>query len=312
MILKEILEIYNYVDRSDANGYSIKQLFESHGAKDVEVKVLGSKDSTTDFIRVKIPGTNGKSKGGDAPTLGILGRLGGLGARPEVIGMVSDGDGALVCLAVALKILDMNEKGDFLKGDVIISTHICPDAPTQPHDPVPFMGSPIDMQTINKEEITGDLDGVLSIDTTKGNRVINTNGFAISPTVKEGYILRTSEDLLDIMQMTTGKLPFVFPLTTQDITPYGNDIYHLNSILQPATATDAPVVGIAITTEVPVAGCATGASHPFDLEQAGRFTLEVAKAFGEGKCRLYDEKEFEEIQKRYGSMNHIQTLGEGY
>ena len=48
--------------------------------------------------------------------------------------------------------------------------------------------------------------------------------------------------------------------------PYGNDLYHLNSILQPATATSAPVVGIAITTEVPVPGCATGASHFIDME----------------------------------------------
>ena len=109
-----------------------------------------------------------------------------------MLGLVSDGDGAIVALAVALKVLDMNNKGDFLKGDIIVSTHICPNAPTQPHDPVPFMGSPVDMASVNKEEVTGELDAILSIDTTKGNRVINTNGFAISPTVKEGYILRTS------------------------------------------------------------------------------------------------------------------------
>ena len=83
--------------------------------------------------------------------------------------------------------------------------------------------------------------------------MINTRGFAISPTVKEGYILRTSEDLLELMQITTGKLPYVFPLATQDITPYGNDVHHLNSVLQPCTATNAPVVGVAITAEVMVA-----------------------------------------------------------
>ena len=111
------------------------------------------------------------------------------------------------------------------------------------------------------------------------------------------------------MQNSTGKLPVVFPITTQDITPYGNDIYHLNSILQPATATDAPVVGVAITAETAVPGSATGASHPFDLEQAGRFTIEVAKMFGEGNCQFYDEAEFERITKLYGSMHHLQTLG---
>ena len=68
------------------------------------------------------------------------------------------------------------------------------------------------MSQVNQEEVSDDLDAILSVDTTKGNRVINTRGFAISPTVKEGYILRTSEDLLDLMQITTGKLPYVFPL----------------------------------------------------------------------------------------------------
>ena len=223
--------------------------------------------------------------------------------------MVSDADGAVVALAVAAKLLDMQNKGDFLDGDVIVSTHICPDAPTQPHKPVAFMGSPVDMATVNKEEVDGELDAILSIDTTKGNRVINHRGFAISPTVKEGYILKTSNDLLDIMEITTGKLPFVFPITTQDITPYGNDVYHINSILQPSTATEAPVVGIAITTEVPVPGCATGASHPFDLEQAARFSLEVAKQYGRGNCKFYDEVEFNRLTKLYGSMHHIQTLG---
>jgi hypothetical protein len=171
------------------------------------------------------------------------------------------------------------------------------------------MGSPVDMARVNEEEVSGDLDAILSIDTTKGNRVINHRGFAISSTVKEGYILKVSDDLLNIMEITTGKLPVVFPLSTQDITPYGNGLYHLNSILQPSTATEVPVVGIAITTEVPVPGCATGASNPFDLEQASRFTLEVAKAYGRGECKFYEEAEFEILKNLYGSMTHIQSQG---
>ena len=211
-------------------------------------------------------------------------------------------------MKMQIQLLDMQNKGDFLEGDVFISTHICPDAPTAPHIPVPFMGSPVEMAQVNAEEFTPELDAVLSVDTTKGNRVINHNGFAISPTVKEGYILRTSEDLLDLMQITTGKLPKVFPLTQQDITPYGNDLHHLNSILQPATATDAPVVGIAITTETTVPGCATGASHMTDLDEAARFMLEVAKSFGSRSLKLYDEEEFEKLQNLYGPMNHFQKL----
>lgn len=309
MVLKQILEIYEYIDSANANGEEIKEYMESLGAKDVQVKTITGDKGKTDFIRITIPGTRGKSKGMDAPTLGVLGRLGGIGARPEMIGMVSDADGAVVALAVAAKLLDMQNKGDFLPGDVVVSTHICPNAPTQPHKPVPFMGSPVDMATVNREEVSGDLDAILSIDTTKGNRIINHKGFAISPTVKEGYILKVSDDLLDIMEITTGRLPAVFPITTQDITPYGNGLYHLNSILQPATATKAPVVGVAITTEVPVPGCATGASHPHDLELAARFTIEVAKAFGKGHCKFYDEEEFNLLTKLYGSMHQLQTLG---
>lgn len=309
MLMRQILDVYDLLDRADASGALMEHYMRELGAEDVVVTPIEGPKGRTDMIRITIPGVKGKISGGEAPTLGVLGRLGGLGARPEQIGFVSDGDGALAALAVAAKLLDMRRKGDRLEGDVVVCTHICPDAPTSPHKPVPFMGSPVDMATVNRHEVDGRLDAILSVDTTKGNRVINTRGFAISPTVKEGYILRVSEDLLDVMQTTTGKLPYVFPLTTQDITPYGNRLFHLNSILQPATATDAPVVGVAITTEAPVAGCATGATHFSDIEEAARFVLETAKAYGRGLCRFYDAEEFAALKARYGEMKQLQTLG---
>ena len=312
MLMKQILEIYDILDSIYANGAAMEEYLRVIDTDaDIDVYELKGEngDGKTDMIKIRIPGTKGKTVGGEAPTIGLLGRLGGIGARPERIGFVSDGDGALCALAIAAKILDMRKKGDVLEGDVLISTHICPVAPTQPHKPVAFMGSPVEIAQVNKEEVSDDLDAILSVDTTKGNRVINTRGFAISPTVKEGYILKTSEDLLDIMQITTGRLPYVFPLTTQDITPYGNDLYHLNSVLQPCTATPAPVVGVAITTEMPVPGCATGATHICDVEEAARFMLEVAKSFGRGECQFYDKEEYEKIVHKYGSMKHLQTKG---
>ena len=312
MLMKQILEIYDILDSIYANGAAVEEYLRVIDPDaDIDVYELKGEngDGKTDMIKIRIPGTKGKTVGGEAPTIGLLGRLGGIGARPERIGFVSDGDGALCALAIAAKILDMRKKGDALEGDVLISTHICPVAPTQPHKPVAFMGSPVEIAQVNKEEVSDDLDAILSVDTTKGNRVINTRGFAISPTVKEGYILKTSEDLLDIMQITTGRLPYVFPLTTQDITPYGNDLYHLNSVLQPCTATPAPVVGVAITTEMPVPGCATGATHICEVEEAARFMLEVAKSFGRGECQFYDKEEYEKIVHKYGSMKHLQTKG---
>ena len=310
MLMKQIIDAYEVLDSTYVTGEKVKEyLLGIKPDANIEVYELVGPKGSTDMLKVRIPGKNGKMNGGDAPTIGLLGRLGGIGARPERIGFVSDGDGALCAVALAAKLLDMQKKGDFLEGDVFISTHVCPDAPTTPHEPVPFMNSPVETWQVNKEEVTDDLDAVLVVDTTKGNRIINHRGFAISPTVKEGYILRVSEDLLDVMISTTGRLPHVFALSQQDITPYGNGLYHLNSILQPATATKAPVVGVAVTTETTVAGCATGATHLEDLEDAGRFMLEAAKAFGNGLCSFYDEEEFGRIQKLYGSMEHFQTLG---
>ena len=66
----------------------------------------------------------------------------------------------------------------------------------------------------------------------------------------------------------------------QDITPYASGVFHLNSILQPATATSAPVVGVAITTGSAVPGCATGATDLASLEAAARFCIETATGFG--------------------------------
>lgn len=123
----------------------------------------------------------------------MIGRLGGIGARPGRTGLVSDADGAIAALSAALKLAEMSTKGDILEGDVIVTTHICPNAPTQPHEPVDFMGSPVDMDAMNEYEVEKGIEAFLSIDATKGNNVINHKGFAISPTVKEGYILRISD-----------------------------------------------------------------------------------------------------------------------
>lgn len=309
MALKQVLDLYEVMDSAFVTGQTIIDMIKATGVEDCKIKTIKGSKGQTDFIKIKIPGLQGKTAGGNAPTLGVIGRLGGLGARPERIGFVSDGDGALAAAATALKLGLMAQRGDKLAGDVIIGTHICPNAPTRPHQPVPFMDSPVDFKTMNECEIDPAMDAILSIDTTKGNRIINTRGFAISPTVKEGYILRVSDDLLDLMQITTGRLPEVFAITTQDITPYGNGLFHLNSILQPSVAATAPTVGVAITTEVAVPGCATGATHLTDVEMTVRFVIEAAKAFTQGQCRFYDPEEFELIQNLYGSMRHIQTSG---
>jgi hypothetical protein len=311
-MLLHVLNVLELLDTPHATGESVAGHLRALAPADATVTVtpVAGNQGSTDFVKVVIPGTAGRRSGGTAPTLGIIGRLGGIGARPELIGYVSDGDGATAAISAAAKLLHMASIGDRLVGDVIVSTHVCAWAPTEPHEPVAFMGSPVDIDTMNDHEVTDEMEAILSIDTTKGNRVINHRGIAISPTVRQGYILRTSEDLLSILETVTGEPAKVFPLSVQDITPYGNGLHHLNSILQPAAASTAPVVGVAITAVTAVAGSATGASHETDIAAAARFSVEVAKAFGPGRVAFHSTDEFDRIVSLYGSGTRFQTLGE--
>ena len=308
MVLRQVLEIVELLDGAWVDAHLVRRFFEERGLKMVSVEKVNGDGGATEFIQLRIYGSSGRGRGGDAPTLGVIGRLGGLGARPSEIGLVSDADGAICALSAALKLLSLQRQGDFLPGDVIIATHICPDAPIVPHDPVPFMGAPVDMRTMNEREIHPDMDAVLSVDTTKGNRIINHNGFAITPTVKDGYILPPSPYLLEIMQRTSGRPPAVLPLSQQDITPYGNGLDHINSLMQPSTATDCPVVGVAITSEAVVPGSATGASREVDIASAAQFVVEVAKQFTREKCTFFSGEDLCRLVDLYGSMKHFQLL----
>ena len=310
MAWKQTVEAYELLDSAGVNGEAVGALLRERGLE-VKVTTVEGQRGRTDFVRALIAGTSGRRVGGAAPTLGVIGRLGGIGARPAAIGLVSDGDGALTAIACGLKLGDMARAGDRLPGDVLITTHICPHAPVIPHDPVPFMGAPVDMTTMNRYEVDLAMEAILSVDTTRGNWIVNQRGVANTPTVKEGYILKVSPDLLRLLSWVSGRLPLVLPITTQDITPYGNGLDHVNSIMQPATATDAPVVGVALTAEVAVPGCASGANQVADVETAVRFCLEVAKAYGRDECAFYDAEEFDRMVALYGSMKHLQGPGGG-
>ncbi|MGQ4354116.1 DUF1177 domain-containing protein [Streptomyces drozdowiczii] len=311
-MLKYVLDLVELLDDPQANGKTVAEYLDAAAGaagSSAEVTTVAGERGSTDFVSVRIPGSRGRTAGGDARTLGVVGRLGGIGARPEVTGLVSDADGAVSALAAAAKLLDMRRRGDVLPGDVVIATHICPDAPTEPHDPVPFMGSPVDIATMNRHEVTGEMEAVLSIDTTKGNRIINHKGLALSPTVKEGWVLRVNEQLGELLAVVTGEPLVTYPVTTQDITPYGNGAHHINSILQPSTATAAPVIGLAITSAAAVPGCGTGASHESDIASAARYAVEVAKGYGDGRLDFHYAVEFENLVSRYGSLTHLQTFG---
>lgn len=292
------------LDRPKVSGADVAEQFKNSSAE-VEVSTIQGDEGSTDFVTIRIPG-----KDPDAPTLGVVGRLGGLGARPKKTGIVSDADGAIVAIAVANHLANAVDNGERLTGDVMVSTHICPDAPTLDRDPVSFMSSPVDIDTMNEHEVSSEMDAILSIDATKGNRTHCQRGFAITPPVKEGWILQPQSDLLDIMERVTGEPPVTLTITMQDITPYGSGVHHINSILQPSTATKKPVVGVGTTSKVPVAGSATGANYVPDLASAAQFVVETAKDYGDSQVQFINQEEYEHLDDLYGSMSKLQTLGD--
>jgi hypothetical protein len=103
-------------------------------------------------------------------------------------------------------------------------------------------------------------------------------------------------------------LPYIVPVTTQDVTPIDNGIYHMNGLAQETIVSDAPIVGVAITSIIPVAGCASGASQIMDIELASRFIIEVANAYTAGACKFFDEEEFKTLLNLYGSMKHLRKI----
>lgn len=83
MALKQVLEIYEMLDSAKANGEQVAALLRERGVADAVSIHIEGKTGGTDFVSGSLPGD------GSGPTLGIIGRLGGVGARPAQIGMVS-------------------------------------------------------------------------------------------------------------------------------------------------------------------------------------------------------------------------------
>lgn len=261
--------------------------------------VIGPAGST-DFLRLTF------ASEATGPTVGLVGRLGGLRTSPDGA-LVSDADGAIAVIAAALALAD-GWAGRLPAGAIIISTHITSEAPVIESDPVPMVGSPIPMDQVNRVEVSSDMDLVLSVDATKANRVVNGRGIGFTPPVLRGWVLPVPKDVIDIYERVTGGPAQIVPLSTYDITPYGNGLPHLNSIVQPATGTDSPVLGIATISERPVPGIATGANQVADIALAVQFAIEVAVSFIRGECQIYDAATFEGAIQKYGSLAHLSQI----
>lgn len=81
MLLKQTLTVLDVLDDGFVDGEKVVALFEGFEYVDGHTEVIGDDEGKTHFVRFLIKGTKGRSAGGDAPTLGIIGRLGGVGAR---------------------------------------------------------------------------------------------------------------------------------------------------------------------------------------------------------------------------------------
>jgi Protein of unknown function (DUF1177) len=303
-MLKRILEVVDLVDTASASAGKIADWLRGFGAE-VEIAALEG-PGRTDFLRVTVRGSEGTCAGGRAPTLGVVGRLGGVGSRPQKLGLVSDADGAIVALAAAGALARMRRLGDVLRGDVLIRTHISISSPIVAHEPAPFIDSPVDRDVLAHAEVDGEMAAILSIDSTRANRIAKQGGFAITGTVKEGYILRPTPAMLDLYERVAGRAPVVLPLFTQDITPPGNLLHQINSIMQPSVLTDAPVMGVALLAPVVISGVATGVLREQELAAAASFVVEVAKEFTAGALPFYHEGELRLLVERYGSLRHLQ------
>jgi hypothetical protein len=311
---REIQEVSGLMDDPRLDGERIAALLRSAGAPQAEIDITSvpyeAPEDTSrmcDFVRVVLPGAQGAAAGGTAPTLGIVGRLGAQQAQPDRIGAVSDADGSTVAIAAALRLLRLAATGVQLRGDVIITTHIATHVSITPREPVDFMGMPVSSATLNRYEVDAGMDAILSIDASKGNRLINHAGVAISATAKDGYLLPVAPGLLTVLEYATGSPARTFPLAQQDITPYDNGYRHFNSIMQPTVATSAPVVGVALTAASVVPGSSTGASYEPALLEATRFVIEAAKQFTAERLSFYDADEYERLVAQYGSLTRFQS-----
>lgn len=308
MCLKNTMRIYELLDCASVDGKSVAEFFSQQGAE-TWVKTLPGDEGCTDLVEIRIPGSEGKTAGGKAPTLCIAGSLGGVGGRPAITGIVSDADGALVALAVASKVLSMNRNGDGLKGDLVVRTTICGNAPTMEHHPVPFMNSYVDFVTLKEEIVDKAADAIIVTETSRGNRVANYPIFGITPTVKAGWILKTSEDAIDAMERVTGEPARVIPISMQDLTPVTNGVHHLNGLCEMPAGTIAPCIGVGLTSLLPISGAAPGVTSVTNLEMAVRYVLEIAKDYTAGHFSFYDETEYKFLTETYGSMSHLLTQG---
>lgn len=82
MLIKQIIDVYDLLDDSRVDGRTVVDYLRTIDPEvNAETYPLTGPRGTTHMLKVRIPGSDGKSSGGNTPTLGILGRLGWAGSQ---------------------------------------------------------------------------------------------------------------------------------------------------------------------------------------------------------------------------------------
>ncbi len=306
-MLREIMDVLDFLDDARNSAEQFKAMLPD-GPHTVEITPFDSDLGHTDFIKILFPGKNGKSSGGSAPTIGIIGSNGGLRLPWEYPGLSSDADGCVVGLACALGLARKHHRNQQLQGDVLVSTHICQSAHPAPHDPFPFVVSPLPSSEKHPRLVDERMDAILTPETCKSNKMAAHLGFAVTPPVREGFILRPHETILHAVEMVTGKPPVVFPITMQDVTPYELGVHHICGMVLPSIFSTAPVIGVPLVTALQTHPSATNTQQPMVLESATRFCLEVATGLGNGDYHFHYQSDFEGMLKSFGALRGWQRL----
>lgn len=309
MLTREIIDAWSLIDRPDSGGDIISAYFATETTDPrllPEVHHVRAETGSTEVLRWTLPGSAGHANGGTAPTLAIVGRLGGTGVRPHKEGTVSDSDGAVIAVATALKLVRAIEYGEPTHGDVIIVTHICPDAPTRDHPVRGQMDSPVPIdELLSRFESPNQAAALISVDTTRSHYLLNHSGLAITPTLINGVLMRISDDLMNLLAEVTSEPPVALPITMQDITPMSSGLFRINSIMQPGNYFHGPMIGLASVSRHPIRGTTTGANRPENLETGARFCVEAARRFGCNSLLFVDDDQYQKFTSLYGDLSFL-------
>jgi Protein of unknown function (DUF1177) len=143
MSFAAVLAALDLLDSPTAFGAEVAAALHAAGVDDVEVVPLRGKRGGTDVVRAVVPGTRGCRAGADAPPSGSSAVAEASARGPPTSASSPTADGA-VAMTPARSLGRMRQHGDGLPGDVILATHVCPDALFQASRPRALVGSPVD------------------------------------------------------------------------------------------------------------------------------------------------------------------------